>query len=103
MYVLCMCQLIICCQLLAVIDVIEEYYYYLHICMCMFVYYLFISPPMLFVYTLMYVNNFSYLVNELEIPWLYLSLIEKVNASCHCQYRTQIFITHVIYCVYYYI
>ena len=54
------------------------------ICMCMFVnqfssFLYFSSHDNCIVYALMYVYIFSYLVNKLEIRWLYLSLIEKIR------------------------
>ena len=45
--------------------------------LCMFVYHLlFPSNVNSIVYTLMYVHIFGYLVNKLEIWWVYLSPIE---------------------------
>ena len=51
------------------------------ITLCMFVYYLlyFCSNVNCIVYPLMYVHIFSYLVNKLDIWWVYLSLIEEIK------------------------
>ena len=51
------------------------------ITLCMFVYYLlyFCSNVNCIVYPLMYVHIFSYLVNKLDIWWVYLSPIEEIK------------------------
>ena len=51
--------------------------------LCMFVYYLFFFPFNVnsIVYTLMYVHIFGYLVNKLEIWWVYLYPIEKIKSD----------------------
>ena len=55
--------------------------------LCMFGYYLlfFSSNVNCIVYTPMYVHIFSYLVNKLEMRWLYLSPIEKFENNKHVE------------------
>ena len=61
MYVICVCSLI---------------FFVCHcVCLCIICY--FPSNVNSIVYTLMYVHIFGYLVNKLEIWWVYLSPIEK--------------------------
>ena len=52
---------------------------YKNVCLCIICF--FPSNVNSIVYTLMYVHIFGYLVNKLEIWWVYLSPIEKDDAS----------------------
>ena len=56
-------------------------------------------------YTLIYVHIFSYLVNKLEIQWIYLSPIEKterITVVTHTQHRNNLLI-YMITLIYKYI
>ena len=56
--------------------VFNFFLYVIH-CICLCIICFFPSNVNFIVYTLMYVHIFGYLVNKLEIWWVYLSPIEK--------------------------
>ena len=57
------------------------YRFFLYVCVCLCIICFFPSNVNSTVYTLMYVHIFGYLVNKLEIWWVYLSPIESKTGN----------------------